>query len=162
MLPAVPHDGSGKLALDIGAGTARDAAWFAGIGYQVVAAEPAAGMRRVAVARHGNLGVRWIDDALPGLERTHALGLSFDLILLSPVMTPRNGPAAPGMEMHPTSTTEVEGLARSYGLEVLRVAPSPDQGGRPGVTWAAMAMRMPDDGALRLDQGAKAQLRRGP
>ena len=174
--------GSGKLALDIGAGTGRDAAWLAGIGYQVVAAEPAAGMRRVAAARHGDIGVRWIDDALPGLERTHALGLSYDLVLLSAVwqhippgdrarafrkistlmkpggtlvMTLRNGPAAPGMKMHPTSTTEVEGLARSYGLEVLRVALSADQGARPGVTWDAMAMRMPDDGtgALPLVRG---------
>ena len=182
VLSAMPRPAIERLALDIGSGTGRDAAWLAGLGYQVVAAEPAAGMRRVAVARHSDAGIRWIDDALPALERTHALGLSFDLVLLSAVwqhvlpgerarafrkistlikpggtlvMTLRNGPAPPGMEMHSTSATEIVGLARSYGLEVLRVAPSADHGGRPGVTWDVIAMRMPDDGtgALPLVRG---------
>ena len=182
VLPAIPSLPAGRLALDIGAGTGRDAAWLAGLGYQVVAAEPAAGMRRVAAARHADAGVRWLDDALPALERTHALGLSFDFVLLSAVwqhvapadrarafrkvstlmkpggtlvMTLRHGPAPDGPKMHPTSTAEVEGLARSYGLEILRVASTEDQGGRPGVAWDVMAMRMPDDGtgALPLVRG---------
>ena len=182
VLSTIARPADGRLALDIGAGTGRDAAWLTGLGYQVVAAEPAAGMRRVAAERHGDAGIRWIDDVLPGLERTHALGISFDLVLLSAVwqhvapgdrarafrkistlmkpggtlvMTLRNGPSSLGMEMHPTSTTEVEGLARSYGLEVLRVASSADEGGRPEVTWDVIAMRMPDDGtgALPLVRG---------
>ncbi len=182
VLPVLPQPAAGRLALDIGAGTGRDAAWLAGLGHQVVAAEPAAGMRRVAAALHGGIGIRWVDDALPGLERIHALGLSFDLVLLSAVwqhvapadrprafrkisallkpggtlvMTLRNGPAPDGMDMYPTSATEVEGLARVHGLEVLRIAPSADQGGRAGVSWEAMALRMPDDGtgALPLVRG---------
>jgi SAM-dependent methyltransferase len=182
VLSTLPRPAEGRIALDIGAGTGRDAAWLGELGYQVVAAEPAAGMRRFAAERHGDAGIRWVDDALPGRERTHALGLSFDLVLLSAVwqhvgpadrarafrkistlmkpggtliMTLRNGPAPTGMEMHPTSTTEVEGLARSYGLEVLRVSRSADQGGRPEVIWDVMAMRMPDDGtgALPLVRG---------
>ena len=182
VLSAIPRPGVDRLALDIGAGTGRDAAWLSGLGYQVVAAEPAAAMMQVATALHGDAGIRWIDDALPGLERTHALGLSFDLVLLSAVwqhvvpaerarafrklstlmkpggtlvMTLRNGPAPPSIEMHPTSTTEIEGLARSYGLEVLRVTRSADLGGRPEVVWDLMAMRMPDDGtgALPLVRG---------
>lgn len=182
VLPALPRPAAGRLAIDIGAGTGRDAAWLARLGYQVVAAEPAAGMRRVAKALHGGVGLRWLDDALPGLERTHALGLSFDLVLLSAVwqhvapadrprafrkistlmkpggtlvMTLRNGPAPEGMEMHPTSAAEVEGLARVHGLEVLRVAPSADQVGRVGVSWQVVALRMPDDGtgALPLVRG---------
>lgn len=182
VLSIVPRAAAGRLALDIGAGTGRDAAWLSGLGYEVVAAEPAAGMRRVAAARHGNAGVRWIDDALPGLERTHSLGLSFDLILLSAVwqhvapevrarafrkiatlmkpggtlvITLRHGPAPPDLKMHPTSTAELEGLARLYGLEVLQIAPSADLTGRPGVSWDSMALRMPDDdtGALPLVRG---------
>jgi protein-L-isoaspartate O-methyltransferase len=34
------------LALDVGAGSGRDAAWLSSLGYEVVAIEPAAGMRR--------------------------------------------------------------------------------------------------------------------
>lgn len=50
------------------------------------------------------------------------------------VMTLRHGPTPPGMQMHSTSTAEIEGLARAHGLEVLRVATSSDQGGRADVT----------------------------
>jgi SAM-dependent methyltransferase len=85
VLSTLPRPAAGRIALDIGAGTGRDAAWLGELGYQVVAAEPAAGMRRFAAERHGDAGTRWVDDALPGLERTHALGLSFDLVLLSAV-----------------------------------------------------------------------------
>jgi SAM-dependent methyltransferase len=182
VLSVITGEGAGRLALDIGAGTGRDAAWLASLGYQVVAAEPAAGMRRVGAALHGNAGIRWIDDALPALAQTHALGLSFDLVLLSAVwqhvlptdrirafrkistllkpggtliMTLRNGPSPPDMDMYATSTIEIEGFAQSYGLVVLRVESSADQSGRPGVTWEVMAMRMPDDGtgALPLLRG---------
>lgn len=182
VLSAIPRPAPGHLALDIGAGTGRDAAWMAGLGYEVVAAEPAGGMRRVGAERHGEDGIRWIDDRLPSLEQTHALGLSFDLILLSAVwqhvapadrgralrkistllkpggtlvMTLRNGPSSADMEMHPTSAAEIEGLARSYGLEMLRIASSSDLGGRPEVVWDVVAMRMPDDGtgALPLVRG---------
>jgi hypothetical protein len=51
------------------------------------------------------------------------------------VMALRNGPAADGMTMHRTYASEVEGRARTYGLEVLRVASSPDQEGGDGVNW---------------------------
>lgn len=182
ILSTLPQPAAGRLALDLGAGTGRDAAWLADLGYQVVAAEPAAGMRRVAERLHGGLGIRWVDDALPALDRTHALGLSFDFILLSAVwqhvtpqdrarafrkittlmkpgatlvMTLRNGPAPENMAMHPTSAAEVEGLARLQGLEVLRVAASTDQGGRADVSWQVVALRMPDDGtgALPLIRG---------
>ena len=44
----------GSLALDVGAGTGRDAAWLSSLGYEVVAAEPAAGMRRISAEIHGS------------------------------------------------------------------------------------------------------------
>lgn len=182
VLPIIRDGGAGKLALDIGAGTGRDAAWLGSLGYEVVAAEPAAGMRGIAAKIHGEPGIRWVDDALPSLDRVHGLGLAYDLILLSAVwqhvipadrprafrklatlmkpggvlvMTLRNGPAPTEMQMHATSTAEIESLARVNGLEVLRVAASADQGGRPGVTWDVVALRMPDDGtgALPLVRG---------
>ncbi len=53
----------------MGAGSGRDAAWFAANGYSVVAAEPAAGMRRAGKALHSSPDIRWMDDALPAAEK---------------------------------------------------------------------------------------------
>ena len=73
------------LALDVGAGSGRDAAWLVSLGYDVVAVEPAAGMRREGRSRHPEPAIRWIDDRLPDLIHVHRLGLSFDVILASAV-----------------------------------------------------------------------------
>jgi protein-L-isoaspartate O-methyltransferase len=59
LMPAVP-----ALVLDIGAGTGRDAAWFAGLGHDVVAVEPAAAMRAEATRRHPGPRIRWLNDRL--------------------------------------------------------------------------------------------------
>jgi SAM-dependent methyltransferase len=161
------------LALDVGAGSGRDAAWLTGLGFSVVAAEPSAGMRRAGQARHSEAPIRWIDDRLPGLEAVHALGLSFDFILLSAVwqhvspldrrrafrvltmllkpgavltLTLRHGPAPSGRPMHRVSLGEIESLAREYRLHVDRVADGPDVQARPGVSWTTVCMTLPDDG----------------
>ena len=42
------------LALDVGAGSGRDAAWLASLGFEVIAVEPSAGMRAEAQRLHGN------------------------------------------------------------------------------------------------------------
>ena len=60
---------AGACVLDMGAGTGRDAAWFAANGYKVVAAEPASGMRDAGKALHRSPDIRWLDDALPALEK---------------------------------------------------------------------------------------------
>lgn len=133
------------LALDIGAGSGRDAAWLVAKGYEVVAVEPSAGMRFEGTRRHTDDKIRWLDDRLPALSRVHELGLAFDLILLSAVwqhippndrerafrkmtallkpgglllMTLRQGPAPQDRPMHPVTLAEVEALARAFGLEV--------------------------------------------
>lgn len=59
----LPERCQGKMALDVGARSGRDAGWLAGLGFQVVA----------------------VADCLPGLARVHTLALGFDLILLSAV-----------------------------------------------------------------------------
>jgi protein-L-isoaspartate O-methyltransferase len=44
LLQFIPH-GPDLIALDVGAGSGRDGAWLASLGYDVIAVEPAAGMR---------------------------------------------------------------------------------------------------------------------
>ncbi|WP_053078758.1 class I SAM-dependent methyltransferase [Methylobacterium tarhaniae] len=167
--------GVGRLALDVGAGSGRDAAWLVGLGFEVVAAEPAAGMR--AEGRRLHPGLRWVDDRLPALTAVHRLGLSYDLVLLSGVwmhltpaerpcafrklatlltpggvllLTLRGGPGEPERAMYPTSLGEIEALAREHGLAVLRALDEPDRLGRAGVVWTSVVLRLPDDGSLGL------------
>ena len=80
ILPAAP-----AAILDVGAGSGRDAAWLACMGHDVVAAEPSCGMRTRAIAAHADSAIRWIADALPGLDTVFKAGLSFDFILVSAV-----------------------------------------------------------------------------
>lgn len=179
LLPEVVDE---RLALDVGAGAGRDAEWLVGRGYQVVAVEPAAGMRAEGEHRHGGAAIRWLDDRLPSLNIVHGLGLSFDLVLLSAVwqhvaptdrprafrklvtlMKPgallllslREGPAPPDRPMFEVSLGEIEALARLHGLEILRAAPSRDGQGRGDVSWVHVVLKMPDDGtgALPLIRG---------
>lgn len=170
------------LALDIGAGSGRDAAWLLSKGFEVVAAEPSSGMRTEGQRRHTDARIRWIDDRLPGLSRIHELGLAFDLILLSAVwqhippldrsrafrkmttllkpgglllMTLRQGPPPADRPMHPVTLAEVESLARGFGLEVFKVVEQADEMSRSEVRWTSVLLRMPDEGtgALPLIRG---------
>ena len=166
------------LALDIGAGSGRDAAWFAARGWDVVAVEPAAFMRRTAMQAHSSDRIRWVDDSLPGLSSVHRLGLAFDLIwisgvwmhvppddraralrklatLLKPggrmVLTLRHGPAPEDRPMWPVDANEVERLGLDVGL-ALRVATerADDLQGRREVRWQTVVLDLPDDGAGAL------------
>lgn len=174
----LPENG---LALDVGAGSGRDARWLRSLGFEVVAVEPAAGFRN-RPASSPDAGIRWIDDRLPTLDHVHRLALSFDLIVLSAVwqhvaiedrprafrklvtllraggviaMTLRSGPAPADRPMHLTSSGEIEGLARAHGLEVIAVRLSEDLQGRDDVSWTTIVLRLPDDGtgALPLIRG---------
>ncbi len=167
----------GGLALDVGAGTGRDAAWLASKGFDVVAAEPSAAMREQAAGLHPEAGIRWVDDSLPELRQVQRSGLSFDLILLSAVwmhvapgerarafrklvtllrpggliaITLRHGTASAARGMHPVSEDEVARLARAHGAFVERRVAGEDQQGRADVSWTQMAIRLPDDGTGAL------------
>ena len=80
LLPAPPAS-----AIDIGAGTGRDAAWLAKRGYRVVAIEPTEAMRSRAMALHPTPAIEWIDDGLPVLARVLAERRRFDLVMLTAV-----------------------------------------------------------------------------
>jgi SAM-dependent methyltransferase len=134
-------------------------------------------MRHEGERRHGETGVRWIHDRLPGLEEVHRLGLSFDVILLNAVwmhvtpgdrprafrklmsllkpggrlvITLRHGPAAPERGMHDVDTGEIGALARDHGAFVERQVTAPEGMGRPEVNWTQLVVRLPDDGTGAL------------
>ncbi len=172
-LPAQPG-----LMLDVGAGSGRDAAWFAGHGWDVIAAEPADALRAEAARLHDLPAIRWISDSLPSLAHVQRLGLNFDLIWLSGVwmhvppderarsmrklamslkpggrlvMTLRHGPAPEGRPKWPGNAHEVERLGLDVGL-ALRVATEreDDASGRETVKWQTVILDMPDHGAGAL------------
>lgn len=175
-LPFIPK--APGLILDIGAGSGRDAAWFAAAGWEVVAVEPAGALRGNAAKLHPAAQIRWVDDRLPGLSNVHRLGIGYDLIWLSGVwqhvppedrgramrkmatllkpggrmvLTLRHGPAPEDRPMWPVDAYEVERLGIDHGL-ALRVATErrEDRQARPDVRWQTVVLDLPDDGAGAL------------
>jgi SAM-dependent methyltransferase len=167
VLPAAP-----ACVLDIGAGSGRDTAWLASLGFDVVAVEPSAAMVREAQRIHPESAIHWVEgDALPGLERTLRRGQAFDFILLSAVwmlvppvdqrrafrkvvslmkpgarmaITLRHGPAAPGQTVYDTTAADIEALCRDHGAYVERRHDAvPDLARRAGVTWTQLLVRVP-------------------
>ena len=176
-IPAKPG-----LVFDIGAGSGRDAAHFASLGWDVIAVEPADHLRDHARKLHPAERIFWESDRLPGLERLFKRGVLADLIWLSAVwmhvqpnerrrafrklvtllkpggrliMSLRHGPVPYDRQMHAVTADEIERLAIEHGLNVRAVAKSLDAAGRQEVTWTSVALELPDDatGALPLVRG---------
>ncbi len=168
---------AGASVLDIGAGSGRDAAWFAANGYQVSAVEPSSKLLAAARARHRLANVRWFDDRLPSLEKVLRSKLTFDLVWLSAVwmhlspreqrtafrklvsvmspggsimMSLRRGRADPSRPVHEVRAEEVERIAQDYGLQCTRIRTSADLQGRSDVSWEVVWLRLPDDGTHAL------------
>ncbi|HXV77093.1 MAG TPA: class I SAM-dependent methyltransferase [Candidatus Polarisedimenticolaceae bacterium] len=164
----------GGRALDVGAGSGRDAVGLADRGFEVVAVEPAAGLRAEGRRRHPSPRIRWIDDALPELSAVRNLELRFGLILLSAVwmhvppaqrsgaverladllapagllvVTLRHGEPDRGRSMHPVDGGGLTELCRAHALEPLAI-PHPaadDPYGRIAVGWTIHVFRPSDD-----------------
>lgn len=159
----------GKI-LDIGAGTGRDAAWFAAMGHHVVAVEPTAPLRNAAIALHPSPRIEWLDDRLPDLDPLRARGERFDLVMLTGVwmhldeaqrdrampnlaaltkpgaaisMMIRHGPVPSGRRMFEVSADETIRLAAPFGLyPALNLHRDSAQvaNRRTGVTWTTLAL----------------------
>lgn len=154
-------------ALDIGAGTGRDAAALARRGFRVTAAEPTAEMSTHGQRLHAGLDITWIDDALPQLPLLSARSEVYDLIMLTAVwmhldaeeravamqalaplladggrlvITLRHGPVPPGRRMFEVSADEVIAAAQPYGLELLHRGARGDMLSRGGVHWDVLML----------------------
>ncbi|MFE6780559.1 class I SAM-dependent methyltransferase [Streptomyces sp. NPDC057702] len=160
LLPPAP-----ARVVDIGAGTGRDAAALAALGYQVTAVEPVPELRQVAGRLRPGGRVRWVADALPELPLVDG---GFDLALLSAVWMhlppPARGRAmarlaeilAPGgllvislrrgappvdREMFDVPAEEVAAEGERAGLRLVRsVTEGADRLGRAEVWWQSVVL----------------------
>ncbi|TDV97208.1 hypothetical protein BDK62_10796 [Halomonas alkaliantarctica] len=73
------------LALDVGAGSGRDAGALAKRGWQVIAVEPADRLRGLGQAHTVGDDISWLNDTLPSLNLVRHLSQRFQLILVSAV-----------------------------------------------------------------------------
>ncbi|MCL7744287.1 methyltransferase domain-containing protein [Guyparkeria hydrothermalis] len=167
------------LALDVGAASGRDALALAERGWDVIAVEPAAELRRLGEQETGKASVQWLDDQLPDLAQVRKLTYRFDLILVSAVwmhvaptqrerafriltellapsgmlvITLRHGPGDGERVFHEVSKAELDALARHRAVMPvpLSSAPHADQLQRPEVWWETAVYRLPDDGTGAL------------
>jgi SAM-dependent methyltransferase len=159
--------------LDIGSGAGHNAAWLAGRGYRVVAAEPTPELLEGARRLYAGSGVEWLNDALPELRTLGARSESFDLVLIIAVwmhldpedrpeamreaakllrpggrliLSLRHGPVPPGRRMFEITPEETIAQAEAEGLKaILNVAaPSVQEVNiRAGVTWDWLAFERP-------------------
>ena len=109
-------------ALDIGAGSGRDAVALNARGWCVTAVEPAKGLRMVGRAK--NTAIQWLDDRLPALARLDDKQ-QFDLILLSAVWMHLPAPE------RPEAFTRLRQLLRPDGMVVISLRHGPSERARP-------------------------------
>lgn len=167
------------LALDVGAGSGRDALALAERGWDVVAVEPAAELRRLGEAATIHQSIQWVDDSVPDLSEIRKLSYRFDLILVSAVwmhvapssrerafriltellapsgtlvITLRHGPGDGERVFHEVSKAELDGFARQRAVVPVPLVGSTaeDQLERPEVWWETAVYRLPDDGTGAL------------
>lgn len=176
----LPQLGSkADLALDIGAGSGRDALALAERGWDVVAVEPASELRRLGEAATVHQSIQWLDDSLPDLNEIRKLSYRFDLILVSAVwmhlpptsrerafriltellapsgmlvITLRHGPGDGDRQFYEVSKAELDRFARHRAVMPV---PLPemrraDELRRADVWWETAVYRLPDDGTGAL------------
>lgn len=172
LLKLLQDDLGGKelTILEVGAGTGRDAAWFAKQGHNVIAVEPSIAMQRIAKTLHPNLEIEWRVDALPNLATIKPSKQKYDLITLSAVwmhvppnerldalktlieflepdghiyLTLRVGPEEPQRGIYSVSTDEVVEIASSLGMTAEKIDNQGDLLGRANIRWDYMLIKAP-------------------
>jgi SAM-dependent methyltransferase len=165
LIPTTP----GRV-LDVGAGTGRDAAALAALGHTVVAVEPTSELRAHGQRLHREAAITWIDDSLPDLNKVHARGERFDLVMLTAVwmhldsgqceramagiagllqpgglvtLLLRHGPVPAGRRMFEVSAAETRALADHHGLKTIHDSERPALLGGSAVWWSVLALRAP-------------------
>ena len=162
------HNANKGNALDVGAGSGRDANWLAEQGWKVTDAEPADKLRNLAQANSHN-SVTWCNASLPALTALPQSPETYDLILLSAVwmhlpederpqalkrlsellsengamyISLRFGPNDEARPMHPVSYEELVTLAKRNGLTARNLNPVPSQDGlkRDDVKWVTVEL----------------------
>jgi SAM-dependent methyltransferase len=173
-LPSLPDQPG--FALDIGAGSGRDALALAKRGWEVLAVEPSA-LAELGKKATAGYPVQWLSDSLPELAHVRALGYRFQLILLSAVwmhvrpdhrqrafrilsellapgglmvVTLREGPDTEGRHFYPVSSSEFEPLCRERAIQIIASHRADDFLGRAEVQWQTLLFRLPDDGTGAL------------
>jgi 2-polyprenyl-3-methyl-5-hydroxy-6-metoxy-1,4-benzoquinol methylase len=163
LFPATP-----SRVIDIGAGTGRDAAGFAELGHTVTAVEPTPELLAEARRLHRQPAITWIDDSLPDLDRVHALGERYDVVMLTAVwmhldqaqresamarvapllrsgglmaLSLRHGPVPAGRRMFDVTAVETRTLAGRHGLEAIFESRGASLLGGPAVWWDRLAFR---------------------
>ena len=159
----------GSRVIDIGAGTGRDAAWFAARGCRVLAVEPVVAFRKVGATLHQSPYIEWLDDSLPTLAQVLQREETFDFVLLSAVwqhvddqqrqlampnlraltapegrllLSVRHGPGVVTRPCFPASVEDAIRLAHANGFRLIcrRSAASMQPMNRQaGVTWTWLA-----------------------
>lgn len=169
LLPTTP-----ARIVDIGAGTGRDAAWFATQGHDVLAVEPVKELRDAGMALHtGTAGLAWLDDRLPYLTEARRRGPSGIVTLCAVwqhlgdasrqiameniarltacggmlIMSLRHGPGAPGRPVFPISPEATVAAAQQSGFTLVRranVDSIQPQNQSSGVRWTWLALAKAD------------------
>ncbi|WP_026959310.1 methyltransferase domain-containing protein [Aliagarivorans taiwanensis] len=167
----------GGRVLDVGAGSGRDSLWMAERGCDVFAVEPATALRESGKQLTGDK-VIWLDDQLPTIGKVFALGIRFDLILVSAVwmhvpesdrarafrklssllapngrivLTLRHGDFSDGRTSYGVSAEDVQQLAKNHVLLERLVTPlHKDELARQDVLWQTLVFELPDDGKGEL------------
>lgn len=162
----------GPLAvLDVGAGTGRDASWFAANGHRILAVEPSEAMQTIGRRLHPSPEIEWRQDSLPSLSDTRASGETFDLIILSAVwmhvkpderqqaletlagllkpdgriyLTLRIGPSEPARGIYRVSEEALQEQLGELSLEAEKLDEQADLLGRSNIRWVAMSISASD------------------
>lgn len=161
------YDGTDRMALDIGSGSGRDAAWLADHGWHVDAVDGSAALLDEAKNLHGRTGITFIHDRAPDFRTIRSRHKRYDAILmaaflfhfdqeerniilrhcadmLSPdgliYMTLRQGPLMPDRHIYAVAPDEIGTFAQSHGLSSHYHGRVHDSAGLNNVMWDHLSL----------------------